>query len=127
MLDLSGHHRMAHAGLVQDPDARAKVAERHPVQRGSRLAGRRVGELRKPFPFDRDDRYVVALHPGRIEHQEGKAAVAGNETEAHLGDCRLRIVALEGSRADYGFTLPRPSPRRAGWAGAESRRGASLG
>ena len=84
------------AGRLQDLDALAELAERHPVEVRARLARRRL-EIGKRLLLDGHDGDVVAEAAGALQHQKGKPAVAGNETDsAHAA---RRQAALE-RRAD---------------------------
>ena len=71
----------AHAGRLQDLDTLTQMAERDPVQVRAGLA-RRLLQLRKRLFFDRHDGDVVAEAASALQRQEGKPAVAGDETDA---------------------------------------------
>ena len=83
VLDLPGHHRLRHAGLLQQADALPELAERDPVQAapGGRAAA--VVQIGKGLFLERDDRHVVPGAAGGVEHQEREPAVAGDQTETH--------------------------------------------
>ena len=69
---------MAGARLFQVRDTLAELTKGDPVNARTRVRGRIV-QIRKGFFLDRDDGDVVAHRPRRIEHEERKSPVAGDE------------------------------------------------
>ena len=80
VLDLPGHHRLRHAGVLQQADQLAELPERDPVQRGRGRPRRDVGEIGKGFFLEGDDGHVVAGAARGVEDEEREAAVAGDQT-----------------------------------------------
>ena len=78
VLHLAGHDGVRRAGLLEELDAGAELAERDPVDLGLRV-GCRLVQLRKCFLVRRDDRHVVSLSPRGVEDEEGESAVPGDE------------------------------------------------
>ena len=70
VLDLAGHHRLRHAGRLEDLDALAQLAERDPVEVGAGVA-RRAFELGKRLLLDGDDGDVVAEAAGARSTRKG--------------------------------------------------------
>ena len=58
---------------------------------GSRAAA--SAEFRKRLFLDRDDRHLVALGAGGIEHEKRKPAVAGDQTELHRDASFVRMTS----------------------------------
>ena len=95
MLDLSGHDGAAHARCFESLNQLGKFAERKPVHRGGAVGL----DFREGLFLDGGNHHVEALSPGRIEHQKGEAAVAGDQAESfswggHRGQCKRVRVAL---------------------------------
>ena len=82
VLHLARHDRVGDAGLLQHLDARAELAERDPVDVALQAGGRLV-QFGEGLFLGGDDRDVVPLGPGGIEHEEGKAAVTGDQAKFH--------------------------------------------
>ena len=82
VLDLARHHRVRDARLLEQLDAGPELAERDPVDRAPD-ARRRIVQFGKGLFLGGDNRDVVALSDGRVEHQKGKPAVTGNQAKAH--------------------------------------------
>jgi hypothetical protein len=84
VLDLPGHDRLPRPGRLQYLDTLTQVAEGHPGQVRPGIAGRLL-ELGKRLLLHGYDSDVVAEAARPLEHEEGKPAVAGNQTDAgHL-------------------------------------------
>ena len=83
MLHLAGHHGLLHALLVKDLDEPRQLAQREPVDDDALVVGRAAVDLRVGFFADGGNHYGKALRPRRVEQQEGKAAIAGDEAEFH--------------------------------------------
>ena len=81
MADLAGHDRLGHAGRLEQLDALAQLAERHPVQRRAGLPGGllQVGE---GLLLDGDDGDLVTEITGALQCEKRKLAVAGDEADA---------------------------------------------
>ena len=77
-----------------------KLAQRHAVQRRRRRLRGLGLEFRKRLLLQRDDRDVVAGRPSRLENEEGKPAIAGNQSEVHA-------------------SRPRAGPRSVAWRDGE--------
>ena len=73
---------MGHAGLLQDLDARAELAERDPVDVALRSGGRLV-QFGEGLFLGGDDRDVVPLGPGGLEDEERETAVTGDQAKFH--------------------------------------------
>ena len=71
VLHLPGHHRVAHAGILQQRDALSQLAERDPVDGRARLRGG-VVEVGERFFLGGDDGDVVPHRAGGVEHQKRK-------------------------------------------------------
>ena len=79
-----------------------ELAERDPVQRRRRRPRGRVGQVGKGFFLERDDGDVVARRARRVEDEERKPAVAGDQTEPH-GACAVHAIRPR----DHFFGPPR--------------------
>ena len=80
VLDLPGHHRLGDAGVLQQADALARAGRARPSAApppAARAAD--VGELGKRLFLEGDDGDVVAGAARRVEDEEGKPAVAGDQ------------------------------------------------
>ena len=82
VLHLPRHDRLGDARLLQQLDQRAELAEGNPVDRALR-AGRGLVQFGKGLFLGGDDRDVVPLRHGSIEHEKRKAAVTGDESQLH--------------------------------------------
>ena len=79
VLDLAGHDRLAHSGVLQEADALPQLPERDPVQIGHWWLGRFNRQRWKRLFLDGEHGHAVSGRPGRVKHKEGKPAVAGDE------------------------------------------------
>ena len=89
VLDLTGHDCLRHPRRLQQGDALAQLPERHPVQVSPRLARGSSGQVGPGLFLHRNDGDVMPERARRLEHEEGKAAVAGDDTKPH-GRVRMR-------------------------------------
>ena len=71
------------AGVLQDLEERAEMADRHPMQVGLRRAGGRGLEVFRRFFLDADDGDVVAERSRGIEHEEREPPIARNDGQFH--------------------------------------------
>jgi hypothetical protein len=86
VFDLSRHHRTVGAGQPKDLQPAAQLTERDPVYRGGRQArGGRLLEVGRGLFLDGDNRHLVAHRASGVEHEKGKPAVAGNQSQLHHG------------------------------------------
>ncbi len=100
VLDLTRHDGVRDARLLQQVDPGSELAQGHAVQRrGRRLRGRGL-EFRKGLLLQRDDRDVVTGRPSGVENEEGKPAIAGDQSEVHA-------------------SRPRAGPRSVAWRDGE--------
>ena len=74
-------------GGLQHLDARAELAERHPVQVRSRLARGGVGQIGEGLFLHRDDGDLIPLRAGRVEDEKREPAVAGDDASASFDGC----------------------------------------
>ena len=84
VLDLARHHGLCAPGLLQQLDASTELAERHGVQRGAECRGP-FGQVVARLFLDRHDGDVMPEGGGRVEHEQGKRAVAGNQADRSHG------------------------------------------
>jgi hypothetical protein len=75
---LAGHDRLGDAGILEQADALAQLAQRDPVDGRARLR-RRVVQIAERLFLRGDDGYVVAHRPGGVENQKRESPVAGDE------------------------------------------------
>jgi hypothetical protein len=104
VLHLSRHHRASHPGGLEQTDALAELTERNPVNRRP-VPRRGVDKLGKSLFLDGDHRHVMPLRGRRLEDQEGKLAVAGDETELHVPGSTFQVP---GSCSPSGFEFRIP-------------------
>ena len=81
MTHLPRHHRLRHAGGLEELDALAELSEGDPVEGGVGLP-RRGLEVGERFFLDGDDRDLVAEVTGALQCEERKFAVAGDDADA---------------------------------------------
>ena len=79
MFHLPGHEGLTDTGLPQDLDTLTQVPEGHPVEVRPGVAGRGL-EFGKRLLLHGDDRDVVTEVARPLEREEGKPAVAGDQT-----------------------------------------------
>ena len=68
-----------HTGLLQDPDARAELSERDPVD-VALLSGGGLVQFGEGFFLGGDNRDVVPLCPSGLEDEERKSPVTRDQT-----------------------------------------------
>ena len=120
MLDLSGHDRLADPGFLQYLDTLTEVAEGDPVEVGPGSAGRPF-ELGKRLLLHGDDGDVVTEAARALEREEGKPAVAGNQTDA--GHWKSKSLSFGFRRGNASTdSLRNPAGATAALAGGLRRR-----
>ena len=101
VLDLPGHHRLGDAGLLQQADAGAQLAERDPVQVRRRRARRDVGELGKGLFLDGDDGDVVPGAARGVEDEEGETGRCRRSGRALHSSARTSSARRVARRKDH--------------------------
>ena len=79
MLHLPRHNRPPHAFPLKNLDQLRKLSQRHPVNRSSPA----ILDLRKRFFLDCNHDHVESRRPRRVQHKQGKRAVAGDKADTH--------------------------------------------
>ena len=77
VLDLAGHDGLGYAFAPEGLDQPREFAQRHPVHGD----GAALLDLGKGLFLDGRDYDVLAARAGGVEHQEGKLAIAGDQSE----------------------------------------------
>ena len=80
VLHLPGHHGLRDAGLLEQVDPCPELSQRDAMQRRRRRLRRLAFEFGERLFLEGDDGDLVARRARRLEDEEGKPAVAGNQT-----------------------------------------------